>query len=244
MSALEPQLPHVHPEDLLRMSRQYYVETLPDGRQQFVSLRRSRSNGHSHHHGGHHHGGHHGHHHHNDLANVTKDEWNNLLERERNLKEANENLTRENQSLKTNLHSGDAELRRLQAWIPHLERDIQVLRAENQSLRRSLENAGEHASGHHRDVDKLRKKVNRLERENETLAARVRELTRQCQESVSDRVNELKAIIAAWKRRHEEAENRIVRLRRENADQGAIIEEQSERLTVYERILRRHGLLC
>jgi predicted nucleic acid-binding Zn-ribbon protein len=248
LSTLEPTLPHVHPEDVLRMSaRHYYVETTPSGQKQFVALKRSRSHQDHHHlrrhHGhGHDHGSGH-HHHHDDCAHVTREEWADLVERERSLRETNDALARENQSLKTNLRNGDAELRRLQGWIPHLEHQIQGLRADNQSLRRSLDTASEHSAAHLQEAEKLRKKVHKLERENDTLIARIRDLTRQCQDALSDRVVELKEAVAAWRRKFDEAEGRVIRLRRENADQAAVIADQSERLTVYERILRRNGLL-
>lgn len=237
MSTVEPQIPHIHREDILRMSRQYVVETLPSGRQQFVALKRSRSH---HHHHDHH--GHHGHHH-RDCANVTVEEWENLVERERNLREVNDSLSRENSTLKTNLYNGDAELRRLQALVPHLQRENNALRSDNESLRRSLDAATDHSSGHHHEVEKLKKKVRRLEKENEGLLARIRDLTRQCQDAVSDRIVELREAAAAWRRKFDDAEDRLIRVRRENYDQAAIIAEQGERLTVYERILRRHGLL-
>jgi len=227
------------------MSPQYFVETLASGRPQFVHLKRSRSHGHHHHH-------HHGHHHHrhDDCADVTQAEWDAVVERERHLRRDNDALKRENHALKHEnqalagkIQAGDAELRRLQGYVPQLEHANAALRAENESLRRSLEGVNDHAVAHHHEVEKLRKRVRRLERENEGLVARIRELSRQCSDSVADKIAEWRDAAHAWRRRFDEAEGRVVRLRRENADQAMIIDEQKERLSVYERILRRHGFL-
>lgn len=200
-----------------------------------MKVKRSRSHHHHHHD--------HRHHDHHDRAHISQEELDKILERERQLREANETLTRENNNLKTNLQNADAEARRLQGWIGPLQEQNQALVAENKSLRRSIDNAGEHSLQHHREAEKLRHKIHKLERDNGELSARVRELSRRVQDVVSDRIAELLDAVDAWKRKFESSEDRFMRLRRDYEDQAAIVIEHSDRVTVYERILRRHGLL-
>jgi chromosome segregation ATPase len=217
------------------MSTKYYVETLPSGKQQFVALKRS----HSHHH----HDRHHNHHRRHELANVTQDEWDNLVERERNLREANDQLGRENLILKTNFQNADAEVRRLNNWIPHLQSQVNNLVAENQSLRRSIDSASDHSVEHHRQVEKLKSKNAKLKDENETLRERIRDLTRRGTEFASDKIAELTEAVNAWRHNFNALEDRYLRLRTQNEEQAALINSQHEKITVYTRILRRHGLL-
>ncbi|KAF6830119.1 hypothetical protein CPLU01_07534 [Colletotrichum plurivorum] len=217
-------------------SRRWVWETTPDGRHQFVKIKRSRSH--------HHHGRHHHHDQHrccrDDCCHIGKGEWNDLVERERKLREVNEGLARENHALKCDFQAAEAEARRLGGIVPLLHAENKALREENASLRCTIENAGGHAGKYHREIEKLRSRLQRVEKERDALLARVKELSRHC---VPDRVDELRRIIAAWERKFDVVDDHNKRLRRDIEDQRCIIREQDERIVAYERILRRHGFL-
>ena len=214
------------------MSRKYYVETLPSGKQQFISLKRSRSHHHHHHHD------------HHDHAHITREEWESMLERERHLRETNDALVRDNHVLKASLQSAEAEVHRLSSWIGPVQTQNNELMAENKALRRSIDNMSDHNAQHHREVEKLRHKIHKLERENGELLSRIRDLTRRCEDIASDKIADLTAKIEAWKLKYDATYDRYVRMRKDYEDQSFVVQEQSERLTVFERILRRHHLLC
>ncbi|KAM0323000.1 hypothetical protein ACHAQA_009099 [Verticillium albo-atrum] len=223
-----PSLPHL--SDPFPMSRRYYVETSPSGRPQFVTLKRSRS--HHHHHPVEH-----------DACYVSKDDWKALMERERCLREANDALTRENYSLKCSLQNTDGELRRYQAWVPQLQDRIQALAADNASLRRSIDSAGGHSEKHYREIERLKQKLLKADKEIGCLHDKVRDLLRRAGHGVQDRIDDLTGIIHDWKRKFEVLDEHNVRLRRDLDNRNYVISEQSERIAAYERIMRRHGLV-
>ncbi|OLN92199.1 hypothetical protein CCHL11_01386 [Colletotrichum chlorophyti] len=218
--------------------RRWYIETSPDGRHQFVSIKRSRS---------HHYYDRPRHHHEfrcrDDCARVTRTEWNDLVERECKLREANDGLTRDNYTLKCELQSSDAEGRRLSGLVTALQTENQALRDENASLRCSAENAGGHASKHLREIEKLKQKLCKAEKERDGLLDRVRELSRHAHHGVSERIEELRRLVIAWERKFDVVDDHNKRLRRDIEHQRCIIAEQDDRIRAYERVLRRHGFL-
>jgi chromosome segregation ATPase len=231
------------------MSRRYYIELDPDGQHRFVTLKRSRS---------HHH--HHGHNHHRCLREhehccVGKDEWGELLERERRLRAANDSLTKENHGLKCELQTVDVELRRYQGWVPNLKAQIQALIEENAALRRAIESPPPppapapvpppttHCEKHLAEIERLRHKICRAEDEVEALKHRVRELVRRGGHSISDRIDELNRRVRDWARKFEVVDDHNHRLRRDLDRQRRILEEQHERIETYERLLIRHGII-
>ena len=214
---------------------------------QFV-LKRSHS-----HHGHHHHHKHHKHHHHHhdDRADITRDELNALLDRERMLREVNDSLTRENSALKANWQACDAELRRLQPIIPQLQAQIRHLEHENRELRRSVDSSGDAAER----LRELRIKYTRVKNENEGLTQTVRHLQAQLRDAVDDRVGRLlekvqtlKEEVREWMRRYEnvsrgyeDQKNRCDRLRANldtTLEKNARLEDENERLR---RRLYHHG---
>ncbi|TDZ74710.1 hypothetical protein CTRI78_v000651 [Colletotrichum trifolii] len=217
-------------------SRRWFIETSPDVKQ-FVHLKRSRSYNH------------HGRHHHqdrhrccrDDCCHAGRDEWNDLVTRERKLREVNECLIRDNNTLKCNFQEAEAEARRLAGILPLLQTENKALRDENAALRCSLENAGGSAGKYHREVERLRGRLHRLERERDGLIARIKELSRHY---VSDRVGDLKRTIIIWQRRFEALDDHNKRLRRDIDSQRCVIQEQAGRIRLYERVLRRHGFRC
>lgn len=146
------------------MSRRFYVETSTSGKNQFVSIKRSRSHGHHHH-------KHHSHKHETyyetqDYYKVRVDEWNRIKERERCLQDANGRLADEVKTLKASLAAAQEKANNLgQVVVPQLEKQVGVLTTDNEALRKSLEDACNSEGRHCREEDKLKQTVERLEKE-------------------------------------------------------------------------------
>ncbi|OHE90542.1 hypothetical protein CORC01_14166 [Colletotrichum orchidophilum] len=234
-------------------TRRWYLETSPDGKYQFVSLKRSRS----HHHYDRHH--HHRHHHEqpapvpapaptpvppvhhccrDDCAHITAPEWNDLVDRERKLREANDLLNRENYTLKCSLQASDVEGHRLSALLISSQAENQLLREDNASLRRTMESSGGNAAKYLREVERLKHKLAKVERE---LAARLRHGLHHHGHGVAERIEELKRIVHAWEGKFDVVEDQNQRLRRDVDAQRRVIASRDERIREYERVLRRHG---
>ncbi|KAG9256410.1 uncharacterized protein F5Z01DRAFT_509387 [Emericellopsis atlantica] len=230
------------------MSRRYYIETSSMGKQQFVKLKRSRSH--------HHHREHHHHRHYEldycpDYYKVSKEEWNTLKLRERSLEEQNCALADENKALRASLAASQAETQRLeQCVIPDLQAANAALLADNDSLRRSIDNAADHASKHAGEVAKLQCKVDKLERElkeskEETcdLRSRIRNLTRQLDGSCSRRVSELLKELSYWKHETRFWKDKWEDLNRRHHEMLDTLESRTERMESYEEILRRRRIV-
>ncbi|KAG7127615.1 hypothetical protein HYQ45_012498 [Verticillium longisporum] len=215
------------------MSRRYYIETSPSGRPQFVTLKRSRS--------------HHHHHHHRPIEHddcfVSREDWKALVERERCLRDANDVLTRDNYTLKCTLQATDGELRRYQAWVPQLQDRIQCLAADNAALKRSLDSAGGHSEKHYREIERLKQRLLKADREIGGLNDRLKDMLRRAGHGVQDRIDDLTGIIHDWKRKFEVVDEHNIRLRRDLDNRNSVISEQFERIEAYERIMRRHVLV-
>ncbi|KAG7114110.1 hypothetical protein HYQ44_008812 [Verticillium longisporum] len=215
------------------MSRRYYIETSPSGRPQFVTLKRSRS--------------HHHHHHHRPIEHdncfVSREDWKALVERERCLRDANDVLTHDNYTLKCTLQATDGELRRYQAWVPQLQDRIQCLAADNAALKRSLDSAGGHSEKHYREIERLKQRLLKADREIGGLNDRLKDMLRRAGHGVQDRIDDLTGIIHDWKRKFEVVDEHNIRLRRDLDNRNSVISEQCERIDAYERIMRRHGLV-
>ncbi|OHW90628.1 hypothetical protein CSPAE12_10778 [Colletotrichum incanum] len=237
--------PHHRGKDRMA-TRRWYLETSPDGRYQFVSLKRSRS---------HHHDRRHHHHHdpppqpqphrccRDDCPHISRDDWNDLVERERKLREANDCLSRENYSLKCNLQASNNEGQRLSGLVTAMQAENQLLREENASLRCSIENSGDNAAKYLRELERLKNKLLRVEKERDALIARVRELSRHAQHGLLERIEELKRLVLTWERKFDAVEDHNKRLRRDLEAQQCFIADQDAKIRVYERILRRHGFI-
>jgi chromosome segregation ATPase len=229
------------------MSTRYYLETLPSGKQQWVKLKRSRSHGleHHHHHGHHHHHHDHGHH----CAHVTKEQWKELVERERATQAHNEALqaqkdalARENSEIKANLSNVEGELRRAQSYITDQTHRINHLVHDNHALQHSLNNAAEQNAQQAREIEQLRHKHNKLEKENDTLHKIIRDLKKQLQDRVTDEIIALRRDISHWIRKYEALDSHNHRLRQDIESLRGTIAELRDRIGYYQRILRRHGL--
>lgn len=240
------------------MARDYWVETLPSGRQRFIkiggvgpgaTLRRSNT----------HDGSQSSRSRRVDFLDVTREEYNTLLSRERHLQQANDELSRENLALKENWRACDDELRKLQGAVPALEATVRSLEHENGQLKEQLghQHQNHHHHGHHDDeMRKLRHRNTRLRNENDSLVAKIRRVERELVDGVSDRARRLADEIVAWKRRCGKLEDEAERLHhkldavaRRNTRLGTVNESlarQGRNLTreveYYQAILRRYEI--
>lgn len=239
------------------MSPKYVIETTSSGKQKFVKLKRSRSHGHSHDH--HHHLFDHHHHHRHchdeeprrDYYKVSVEEWNILKERERILDEQNRALADENKSLRDNLSAAQAEVHRLEhCVIPDLQAQNNILYADNQSLRRSIDNAAEQAAKHHADMDKLQCKADKLEKENKEvkdencdLRQRIRALSKQLDQSYNRRVADLAHELAHFKEEAQYWKARFENVKCRLCEALDTLDIRTERMRAYEEILKRRGIM-
>lgn len=244
------------------MARDYWVETLPSGRQRFVklsghgsgpSLRRSNT----------HDGSQSSRGRRVDFLDVTREEYNSLLSRERHLQQANEELSRENFALKANWRTCEDELRKLQGAVPVLEATVRSLEQENGRLQERLEQQPRH---HHHDhhetrgredeMRKLRHRNTRLRNENDSLVAKLKRLEMEILDGVSSRARRLAEEVMSWKRRcaklEDEAEmlyHKLDAVSRRNQRLGTINESLARQdrtlkqdVAYYQAILRQHGI--
>ena len=160
-------------------------------------------------------------------AFIFRDSLNTMEERE-------SSLLRNNHILKTQLQEKEKRISAQKAKIDDLQH-------ENHELRRSLESSSD-AEARREKMRDLKKKNTRLESENDTLKTRVRELLRAVKEvadeparRLKEEISMLNVQIGEWRRRYEDVDRRLKRLR-ENLDDHI---EQNERLTTENEVLRR-----
>lgn len=239
------------------MAKDYYIETLSSGRQRCVKssaapgLRRSRSDPHD------------GSSQSSrsrrvDFLDVTREEYNSLLTRERALHKENEDLRRMNSALRANWTTCDDELRKIYGRMPALEEVVRSLEHENRELRRSVDDRYHRGGSEVEDalMRGLRNKNTKLRNENDTLLVRVRSLEREVREGVGGRARRLVEEISSWRRRHERLGATVEKLQHRLdyvAARNKILESDNEYLVRQERkyrsevarmdaILRHHGI--
>lgn len=160
-----------------------------------------------------------------------------LKERERLLDENNKVLLEENRCLRDNVAAVQEEVTRLtHCVVPELQARNDTLFAENASLRRSVDAAADHASKHHIELDRLQCKIDKLEKdskkaeeENCDLRSRVRNLTRQLDQSCNRRVQDLMREMRYWKNKA--------------ADLEEVLDLRTRRMKAYEDILKGRGII-
>ncbi|KAK3387582.1 hypothetical protein B0H63DRAFT_160606 [Podospora didyma] len=142
---------------------------------------------------------------------------------------------RENHVLKAELRDKENELRQNHLWV-------QQLQHENQELRRSLDSTSDVDARKELKTRELKKKNARLETDNDTLKARIRDLARQLKDSVENRAQNFKAQVDVlrqdvndWRRRYDDLERRYKLLGR-NLDAHV---EDNARLKAENDILKR-----
>ena len=233
-------LPVVAPEiPNISMSRRWYIETTPSGKQQFVSIKHSRSNGHHHHR------------HEHDTCKVSREEWKRLVERERCLDETNKSLVCEVSALKASLSTAQAEAHHLcHIVVPQLQGQINVLCADNDALRRSIDNAGQNSSRYCREeerlkemIDKLEKEKNDIKKEATDLREKVKCLARQVEQGCGRRLSELLRDMAYWKDQCRYWKLKFEDSRQRHDDTCGMLEIRTEKMRAYEEILKRRRII-
>ncbi|KAK1239496.1 hypothetical protein MKX07_008984 [Trichoderma sp. CBMAI-0711] len=226
------------------MAKRWFVETTPEGRQQFVSIKRSRS-----------YGGHHNRVREIDYIKVSLEEWNALVDKERKLEELNKSVVDEVNRLKATASTAQAEAKRLTVVVvPGLEKQIGVLTIENEALRRSIEKTvGDNSSSskhHHREEERLRFKITKLEadnlelrEENAGLREKNRSLSRTLEQSFSRRVSELLGDVEFWKHQYKHWRSRYEELLKRYNDIFDLMETRTRKMKAYEDILRRNDMI-
>lgn len=222
------------------MAKRWFVETTPEGRQQFVSIKRSRS-----------YAGHHNRVREIDYVKVSLDEWNALVDKERKLEDINKSVVDECSRYKSAASTSQAEAKHLAVVVvPGLEKQIGVLTIENEALRRSVEKTGDSSTKHHRDEERLRYKVTKLEadnlelrEENATLREKNRSLSRQIDQSFSRRVSELVGDVEFWKYQGRQWRSRYEELLKRYNDIFDLLETRTRKMKAYEDILRRNDMI-
>ncbi|KAK4444180.1 hypothetical protein QBC34DRAFT_415596 [Podospora aff. communis PSN243] len=153
--------------------------------------------------------------------------------RQEGIRASFDTLQRHNQVLKAQLQAKEKSLKDQQAWIDELELEMHGLKSgvhnqENESQREIK-------------TQDLRKK-NQLEAENDKLKSQVREVLKIAKEATDDRVRLLKDEvkdkddqIAEWRRRYQDADRRLARMRENLNDHF----EANRRLTEENERLRR-----
>ena len=225
--------------EITRMSRRWYVETTPSGTQQFVSIKRSRSHGH-----------HHRRHEH-DTCKVSREEWKRLVERERCLDETNKSLVCEVSALKASLSTAQAEAHHLcHVVVPQLQGQINLLSADNDALRKTIDNAGQDSSRHCREEERLKQAIDKLEKEkadikkeNTDLQDRVKCLLKQVERGCGRRFQDLLGDIDYWKDQCRYWKAKFDDTRQRHDDTCGMLEIRTEKMRAYEEILRRRRII-
>ncbi|OTB01028.1 hypothetical protein M426DRAFT_323808 [Hypoxylon sp. CI-4A] len=232
-----------------------YIWTYPSspGRPSFSRSRSFTHHNHDHHHHNNQNQNHHHHHHsrsrsrprcYEDCAGVSLEEWDSLCRQNKDTLASNEVLTRENETLKTDLRVSTEENARLVAANLQLTEDAASLRGRSQSHEDALRRRITVLS---REVEAKDRDVRLLEKDNGTLATRVKVIT----DTMSDQgrqVKELAAKLADWRKtaddfqrlyddfrgRYEKARRLLAARARELDESAALVDEQRRRLARYE----------
>lgn len=229
------------------MPRDYWFETSPTGQPRFVkrpTSRLRRSNTHD--------GSQSSRSRRVDFTDVTRQEYNDLLARERSLLLTNEELSKENWALRANYQAYSDELGRLQGLVSNLEYENGVLRS-----------GGYYGPAHTRrdrhredELRKLRNQNTRLVNEKDSLLARIKSLERSCRRGLRDGARHLGDWdLKHWKRKvakledeneqlHHKLDSEVNRCHRlEKTNESLARQEMKWRREVdlYEAYMRRHG---
>lgn len=104
------------------------------------------------------------------------------------------------------------------------------LQAENKSLARKAKDLCE-------ANDALRCEVERLGRDNDCMAVRIRDLVRSRRHSADEQVEEYRRLARSWQDKFEAVQAVV-------DEKAGIVRGQRETIAMYERLLRRHGILA
>lgn len=169
------------------------------------------------------------------MVREVRDEYDIMQNSGESLRTVNANLARQNNILSAQVQMKSQELQEQKEWSARLD-------IENQELRRSLESSSDVEGRRENKIRDLKRKNKQLEGDNEGLKARIRELLRIARDATDDRVRLLKdellsrdKEIIEWRRRYDDVDRRLVRLR-ENMDDHI---EVNQRLAADNELLRR-----
>ncbi|SPO03871.1 uncharacterized protein DNG_06554 [Cephalotrichum gorgonifer] len=219
------------------MHTKVFVETTRGGSSHFVRLQDP--NAHHHHH---HHRRRHTHdppcrpdvricHRHANCLHVPVDDWNDIIRAERSLRKKSDKLAAcDDPGARDSLRRENREL----------SCRVRELCEANEALKCSLEDAVAQADKHAREASRLRREVERVARDNDCMTVRIRELLRGCRrevkESVAAQIEEFERLARSWQDKFECAHRAV-------DEKRAVIERQRDTIAVYERLLRRHGIV-
>jgi chromosome segregation ATPase len=228
--------PKVQVKGDTRMSRRFYIETSASGKQQFVSINRSR---------------YHDHHVEHEYYKVSVDEWNHLKERERCLDETNKSLIAEVSALKAGLAAAQGEAHHLcHVVVPQLQHQVHLLSADNDALRKSLDNAAQNEGKHCREEEKLKETIDKLEKEkkelkdeNHTLKDKIKSLQRQVESGCSRRMTELIREVDYWRDQYRYWKDKYEDAKRSHDDICVTLDIRTEKMRAYEDILKRRRII-
>ncbi|EQL00637.1 hypothetical protein G6O67_002776 [Ophiocordyceps sinensis] len=240
--------------ELPRMSRRWYFETAPSGKEQIISVKRSRRH-HRHHHR----------HHDPDVYRVSRDEWNRLVERERCLAENNRSLTDEANALRTSLAAAQADAHHFShVVVPQLQGQINALSADNEALRLSIDNAGNNTARQSCEEERLRQIIDKLENdqcclekarcglerenadlktENASLRGRIRCPLKPIDAACGRLLPDLSRDAEYWKDQCRQWRSKFEDTRRRHDDTCGILEIRTQKMRAYEEILKRRRIL-
>ncbi|KYK61226.1 hypothetical protein DCS_02367 [Drechmeria coniospora] len=242
-------LPRVVLPEAYMMSSRWYYESGPSGKPQYIPIKRSHSHGHHHHH----------HHHHrrwrlhpdHDVIEVDREEWNRLIERKGSLEDANKSLLADIAALKASLSTAQAEAHHLcHIVVPQLQGQVNALVADNEALRQTIEKSTDGSAKHCRELERLRKMMEELEREkchlakeNEELRDKIKCLTRQLEAGCGRRLSDLLRDVEYWKDRCRFWKRKYEDTRQRHDDICGLLEIRTQKMRAYEEILRRRGII-
>jgi regulator of replication initiation timing len=164
------------------------------------------------------------------------------------LDEANQAYAAQNETLRSRLHSSEAETHRLcHVVIPSLNDQIAKLSRDNECLRRAAEKPCDPPIHHHlHDLEKLRSKLCKLEKENKVLQDdngdlrfRLRELSKQVDQNLSRRVADLTKQIEYWTNQSGFWKKKYDELRERHLGLITIVESKTEKTAYYDDVLKR-----
>ncbi|KFA62323.1 hypothetical protein S40285_06365 [Stachybotrys chlorohalonatus IBT 40285] len=228
------------------MSRKYYIETTHTGRKQWVlPLKRSHSHSHHHHHHSHHHGTE------KEYYKVACGEWERLVEKEQELEKSNRALVLERDTLKVALANSQGDTHQYKTVVvPQLQEQLAILRSENHSLRRYIDDVGDRSSKYYQEVERLEGKVKKFEcltgelrEENADLKARVKALSKQLEQSLTRRVADLKKELDEEKGHCNSLHTKWKELRDRYTDTLNVLDARTRKMEAYEDILIRRGII-
>ncbi|KHN98271.1 uncharacterized protein MAM_04032 [Metarhizium album ARSEF 1941] len=222
------------------MSRRLYLETTTSGKQQIVSIKRSRSHGHRHRVD-------------HEYFKVSIAEWDGLKERERCLEDNNRHLVSEISSLKASLATAQGDAHHLrQVLVPQLQQQMHLLSVDNDSLRKTVDNASRNEERHSRDAEKLKDTIDKLENEkralkdeNHSLKSKIKQLQQEVESGSGSgrRTSDVIREAEYWRKEYRYWKDMYEDVKRNYDDSCLTLRIRTEKMRAYEEILKRRRII-